>query len=88
VVAALEGARGSKISPVEATEQCLGRISRLNPQLRAFITVDADGALRAAKQREAEASAGRWRGALHGVPLAFKDLFHIRGLPIRTLWRE
>jgi aspartyl-tRNA(Asn)/glutamyl-tRNA(Gln) amidotransferase subunit A len=73
--------RRGKISPVEATDQCLGRIRRLDPQLRAFITVDAGGALRVAKEREAEAAAGRWRGALHGVPLAFKDLCHIRGLP-------
>jgi aspartyl-tRNA(Asn)/glutamyl-tRNA(Gln) amidotransferase subunit A len=73
--------RRGKISPVEVTEQCLGRIRRLDPQLRAFITVDTDGALETARQREAEAAAGRWRGALHGVPLAFKDLCHIRGLP-------
>lgn len=73
--------RRGKLSPVEATEHCLGRIRRLDPQLRAFITVDADGALKTARQREAEASAGRWRGALHGVPLAFKDLCHVRGLP-------
>ena len=73
--------RERKISPVEATRECLARIERLDGRLRAFITVDADGALRAAKEREAEAAAGRWRGALHGVPLAYKDLCHVRGLP-------
>jgi aspartyl-tRNA(Asn)/glutamyl-tRNA(Gln) amidotransferase subunit A len=72
--------RQRKISPVEATEECLARIARVDRRLHAFITVDAEGALRAAKEREAEASAGRWRGPLHGVPLAFKDLCHIRGL--------
>jgi len=73
--------RGGKISPVEATEECLARIRRLDPRLRAFITLDAAGALGTAKALEVEATAGRWRGPLHGVPLAFKDLCHVRGLP-------
>src|SRR5439155_1388409 len=73
--------RPGKRSPVEATQECLARIQRLDARLRAFITLDAEGALRTAKEREAEASAGRWRGPLHGVPLAFKDLCHLRGLP-------
>ncbi|PWU24697.1 MAG: Asp-tRNA(Asn)/Glu-tRNA(Gln) amidotransferase GatCAB subunit A, partial [Candidatus Rokuibacteriota bacterium] len=73
--------RDRKVSPVEITEECLARIARLDSRLHAFITLDAEGALRAAKDREAEAAAGRWRGLLHGVPLAFKDLCHIRGLP-------
>jgi Asp-tRNA(Asn)/Glu-tRNA(Gln) amidotransferase A subunit family amidase len=73
--------RRGKVSPVEATEECLARTRRLDGRLHAFITLDAEGALKAAKEREAEAAAGRWRGALHGVPLAFKDLCHVRGLP-------
>jgi aspartyl-tRNA(Asn)/glutamyl-tRNA(Gln) amidotransferase subunit A len=73
--------RSRKLSPVEATEDCLARIRRVDGRLRAFITVDAEGALRTAKELEAEAAAGRWRGPLHGVPLAFKDLCHVRGLP-------
>ncbi|HET8576533.1 MAG TPA: amidase, partial [Methylomirabilota bacterium] len=73
--------RMKRISPVEAAQECLPRIARLDERLRAFITIDAEGALRAAKEREAEGAAGRWRGALHGVPLAYKDLCYIRGLP-------
>jgi aspartyl-tRNA(Asn)/glutamyl-tRNA(Gln) amidotransferase subunit A len=73
--------RQRKISPVEATEDCLARIRRLDGRVRTFITVDPEGALRTAKELEAEAAAGRWRGPLHGVPLAFKDLCHVRGLP-------
>jgi len=73
--------RHGKISPVEATRECLTRIERLDGRLHAFITPDPEGALRAAREREAEAAAGRWRGPLHGVPLAFKDLCHVRGLP-------
>ncbi len=73
--------RAGKLSPVEATRACLDRIARLDGRLRAFITVDAEGALGAARALEADASAGRWRGALHGVPVAVKDLCHLRGLP-------
>jgi aspartyl-tRNA(Asn)/glutamyl-tRNA(Gln) amidotransferase subunit A len=73
--------RARRVSSLEATEACLARIARLDPRLRAFITVDAEGARAAAKERDAEVAAGRWRGALHGVPLAYKDLCHIAGLP-------
>lgn len=73
--------RQGKVSPVEATRHCLDRIARLDGRLRAFITVDAERALVAARRLEAEAGRGQWRGALHGVPLAFKDLCFIRGLP-------
>src|SRR5713226_6735456 len=73
--------RRRELSPVTATEECLARIARLDGRLRAFITVDAEGALAAAKELEKDAAAGRWRGALHGVPLAFKDLCHVPGLP-------
>ena len=70
-----------KISPVEATQECLARIERHDARIRAFITVDAEGALAAARACEAELIAGRSRGPLHGVPLAYKDLCHVPGLP-------
>jgi len=73
--------RRGKLSPVEATRRCLAQIERWDGRLRAFITVDIEGALTAAKALEADAMAGRWRGPLHGVPLAFKDLCHVLGLP-------
>lgn len=61
-------------SPVEVTEQCLERITRLNPLLNAFITVTAESALRQAREAEAEILRGEWRGPLHGVPIGLKDL--------------
>jgi aspartyl-tRNA(Asn)/glutamyl-tRNA(Gln) amidotransferase subunit A len=67
--------RAREVSPVEVTEACLARIETVEPKLRAFIRVDAEGALRTARIREAEVKAGRSRGPLHGVPLAHKDLF-------------
>src|SRR5207302_3350155 len=70
-----------KISPVEATRACLDRIERLDGGIHAFITVDAEGALGTARALETALSAGRSRGPLHGVPLAYKDLCHVPGLP-------
>lgn len=73
--------RARALSPVEAVEACLARIEALDPRLHAFITVDADRARAAARSLERDAMAGRWRGPLHGVPLAFKDLCAVPGLP-------
>src|SRR5215469_8399693 len=72
--------RNRRLSPVELTEVCLKRIARLNPKLNAFITVTEDSALDEAREAEAEIQAGRWRGALHGVPIALKDLFDTAGV--------
>jgi len=65
--------RRGALSPVELTQACLERIERLNPSLNAFITVTADVALATAREREAEQRAGKWRGPLHGIPIALKD---------------
>jgi aspartyl-tRNA(Asn)/glutamyl-tRNA(Gln) amidotransferase subunit A len=73
--------RAGKISPMEVTRACLDRIARLDGALHSFITVDADGALRAARELETEQRSGRWRGPLHGVPVAVKDLCRLAGLP-------
>ena len=70
-----------RISAVEATTACLERIGRLDGRLRAFITLDSEGALARACSLDADLAAGRRWGPLHGVPLAYKDLCHVRGLP-------
>jgi aspartyl-tRNA(Asn)/glutamyl-tRNA(Gln) amidotransferase subunit A len=70
-----------RISATEATRACLDRIARLDGRLRAFITLDAEGALARARALDDDLAAGRGRGPLHGVPLAYKDLCHVRGLP-------
>ncbi len=72
--------RQGSVSPLELTTDCLARIEKLNPRLNAFITMTADSALAQARQAEAEIRRGDWRGALHGVPLALKDLIDTAGV--------
>jgi aspartyl-tRNA(Asn)/glutamyl-tRNA(Gln) amidotransferase subunit A len=72
--------RTREISPVEITRACLDRIEALNPALNAFITVMADSALAEAGAAEAEIQRGEWRGPLHGIPIALKDLVDTAGV--------
>jgi aspartyl-tRNA(Asn)/glutamyl-tRNA(Gln) amidotransferase subunit A len=72
--------REKQISPVELTSTAIARIDRHNSALKAFITVTADYALMRARQAETELAAGRDRGPLHGIPIAVKDLFAMRGV--------
>jgi aspartyl-tRNA(Asn)/glutamyl-tRNA(Gln) amidotransferase subunit A len=72
--------RKRELSAVELTTDCLARIERLNPKLNAFISVTAESALAAARQAEAEIRSGDWRGPLHGIPLALKDLIDTAGV--------
>src|SRR5207244_6179737 len=81
-IAALASAvRARRVSPVEIVRESLRRIDRQDAALRAFITVDAEGALAAAAALERELAAGRPGGPLAGVPMAWKDLCHVPGLP-------
>ena len=73
--------RSKRLSPLELTEACLARIEALNPELNAFITVTTEMALGQARAAEAEIQRGNWRGPLHGIPLAFKDLIDVAGVP-------
>jgi len=69
-----------KLSPVELTRDCLAKIEKLNPALNAFITVTADLALAQARAAEVEIGRGHWRGPLHGIPIALKDLIDTAGV--------
>ena len=75
-----ERIRSREVSPVEVTEAQLARIESLDPRLHAFQLVLADRARAQAKQAEAEIQSGRYRGPLHGVPIALKDLIYTKGI--------
>ncbi|MGH9537281.1 MAG: amidase [Terriglobales bacterium] len=72
--------RQGSVSPVDLAKECLARIEKLNPRLNAFITVTSDSALAQARQAEDEIRRGAWRGPLHGIPLALKDLIDTAGV--------
>jgi aspartyl-tRNA(Asn)/glutamyl-tRNA(Gln) amidotransferase subunit A len=71
-------ARGD-LTSVDLVQACLDRIARLDPQLHAFVDVWADSALACAQAADLEREAGMTRGALHGLPIALKDLVHVAG---------
>ena len=73
--------RNKSVSPVELTRACLERIAQLNPGLNAFVTVTADSALEKARRAESEIQRGGWKGPLHGIPVALKDLVDTAGIP-------
>jgi aspartyl-tRNA(Asn)/glutamyl-tRNA(Gln) amidotransferase subunit A len=72
--------QGREISPVEVTEAFLARAESLNPRLNAFITITRDPALARAREAEREIRGGNYRGPLHGVPYAPKDILATRGI--------
>ena len=76
--------RSKQISPVELTESYLARSERLNPQLHCYVTITRDLAMAQAHAAETEIALGRYRGPLHGIPYAAKDLLAVRGY--RTTW--
>ena len=77
---AAELVRRRKVSPVELTQACLARIEKLNPELNAFITVTAESAMGSARSAEEEIARGGWKGPLHGIPIALKDLLDTAGV--------
>lgn len=75
------GIRSGELSPVTLTETMLARIAAVDPELHSFLSVTGETALAQARQAEAEIRSGRYRGPLHGVPIAIKDLFFTKGVP-------
>src|SRR5436309_7968230 len=69
-----------KLSPLELVEALIQRVEQYDAQLHAFITRPFDLARKQAREAEAEIAAGRYRGALHGVPFALKDIYDTKGI--------
>ncbi len=69
-----------ELSPVELTSAILERIETLDGNLKSYATVMADSALASARTAEREIAAGNYRGGLHGVPIAVKDLCFTTGV--------
>ena len=72
--------RTGELTAATLTETLLERIEQLNPVLNAYVTVTAELAREQAARADRELAAGHDRGALHGIPIAIKDLFATRGI--------
>ena len=80
IIAAAEQMRTGRLSPVELVRSCLERIERLEPQLQAWVTLDAEAALAAAEACHTAIRQGHYRGPLHGIPIGLKDIFFTAGV--------
>ena len=72
--------RAGELTSFELTSACLARIKKLESEIKAFITLTEEQALRSAREADAELKSGKYRGALHGIPIGLKDLFETRGI--------
>ena len=75
--------QSKQLSPIELTQMQLERIQQWDPHLKSYATLMAGQAMDTARQAEAEIMSGHYRGPLHGVPIAVKDLCYTRG--VRTM---
>jgi aspartyl-tRNA(Asn)/glutamyl-tRNA(Gln) amidotransferase subunit A len=73
-----------KLSPVEVTQHFLSRSEKLGPRFNAYARLTPDIAMEQARAAEKEIKRGHYRGPLHGIPFAAKDLLAVKGLP--TTW--
>lgn len=76
--------KNKKISSVELTKFFIDRIRRFGDTLQCVISVTEEIALQQARQADAEITAGKYRGPLHGIPYGLKDLFAVKGT--KTTW--
>ena len=80
VVEAARKIRRREVSPVTMMEDLLNRVSRLEPDLNVWVTLDPDAAMETARQRERELLNEGPRGPLHGVPVGIKDIYYTQGV--------
>ncbi|MEU6714552.1 amidase [Nonomuraea sp. NPDC046802] len=73
--------REGRTSAAELAKQALDAVAELDPHLNAFVTVDPEGALAAARRADEELAGGTDRGPLHGIPVGVKDLIDVASLP-------
>lgn len=89
--AAAEDIRRGRLSPVDLVQSCLQRIHHCEDRVHAWVLVDAEGALARAEECAREIARGGWRGPLHGIPLAIKDIFDVFDWPTAAgsrLWKN
>ena len=83
---AAEGVREGRFSAVELVTAALKRIEETDADIRAWVHLDAEGALQQAAEMDRIRKEGRPTGRLHGVPVAVKDIFETDGMPTALGW--
>src|SRR5689334_13621607 len=73
--------RAGRLTPVDLLEQCLARVDRYEPHVRAWVVIDRAGARQQAERLTAELKRGQDRGPLHGIPVGVKDIIDVFDLP-------
>lgn len=68
-----------QVSPIEVAEQVLANVDLYDGEINAYIAVQKEQALESAAQAEQEIQSGNYRGALHGIPMALKDILYFKG---------
>jgi aspartyl-tRNA(Asn)/glutamyl-tRNA(Gln) amidotransferase subunit A len=81
ITAAADLIRTGALTPSELLEQCLSRIDRYEPRVRAWAVVDREGAREQAARLTDERKRGQNRGPLHGIPVGVKDIIDVFDLP-------
>ncbi len=81
ITEAAEFIRKGELSPSELLEQCLARLYKYEPRVRAWVYLDRDGAREQAVRLTAELKAGQNRGPLHGIPVGVKDIIDVFDMP-------
>lgn len=70
-----------ELSPVEVVDHYLDRANALNPAVQCYVRIEEETARADARSAEAEIAAGQYKGGLHGIPYALKDIIDVAGLP-------
>jgi aspartyl-tRNA(Asn)/glutamyl-tRNA(Gln) amidotransferase subunit A len=78
ITGAAEAIRSKALSSLELTQEMLRRITLVDPHLKAYVEVLADQAQTSARNADAEIGAGRYRGPLHGIPIAIKAIYDVK----------
>src|SRR5436190_11425767 len=77
----LDDLRAGRRTCVQVVERCLAQIDEWEPRVHAWVSVDREGALHTARERDRELQDDRARGPLHGIPLGIKDIIDVAGVP-------
>src|SRR5262245_61756272 len=89
--AAADDIRHGRLTPLDLLKTCLANIDRYERHVRAWVSIDRDGASAAAERLTEEQRRGHWRGPLHGIPLGIKDIIDVFDWPTAAgsaLWAK